>query len=110
MIASHLKIKKVQIENNVSRWDLKCGDSEEFQKEHNIYLDLREEFNKYPGKVAEQMKKYRVYGYDYDDEEMSIVVTAEDEEKARELVEDDFYYGTTYATEIININETNEVE
>lgn len=27
------------------------------------------------------MKKYRVYGYDYDDEEMSIVVMAEHEEK-----------------------------
>lgn len=53
MIASHLKGKKLQIENNVSRWDLKGGDSEEFQKEHNIYLDLVEEFNKYRGKVAE---------------------------------------------------------
>lgn len=53
MIASHLNIKKLLIETNVSRWDLKGGDSEEFQKEHNIYLDLREEFKKYPGKVAE---------------------------------------------------------
>lgn len=53
MIASQLKIKKLQIESNVRQWDLKGGDSEAFQKEHNIYLDLREEFSKYPGKVAE---------------------------------------------------------
>ena len=46
------------------------------------------------------MKTYRVYGYNYDDEEMSIVVKAESEEKAREMVEDAFYYGTTYAVEV----------
>lgn len=55
------------------------------------------------------MKTYRVYGYNYDDDKMSIVVMAEDEEKARELVEDDFYYGTTRAIEITrDINETDE--
>lgn len=46
------------------------------------------------------MKTYRVYGYNYDDEEMSIVVKADSEEKAREMVEDYFYYGTTYSIEI----------
>ena len=53
MIASHLKGKKLQIENNVSRWDLKGGDSEECQKEHNIYLDLVEEFDMDPCEVVE---------------------------------------------------------
>ena len=46
------------------------------------------------------MKTYLVYGYNYYDEGMSIIVKAESEEKAREMVEDDFYYGTTYAVEI----------
>ena len=46
------------------------------------------------------MKTYLVYGYGYHDEGMSIIVKAESEEKAREMVEDDFYYGTTYAVEI----------
>ena len=46
------------------------------------------------------MKTYRVYGYDYDDEEISIRVNAENEEEAREMVEDAFYYGTTYAVEV----------
>lgn len=53
MIASQLKIKKLQIESNVRQWDLKCGDSEEFQKEHNIYLDLVEEFDMDPCEAAE---------------------------------------------------------
>lgn len=46
------------------------------------------------------MKTYRVYGYNYDDEEMSIVVKADSGEKAREMVEDDFYYGTTRVVEL----------
>ena len=46
------------------------------------------------------MKKYKVYGYDYHEEEYSVIVKAESEEKAREMVEDDFYYGTIYAVEI----------
>lgn len=51
------------------------------------------------------MKTYKVYGYDWDDEEMSIVVKAESEEKAREMVEEDFYYGTTYAIEVKEVSE-----
>lgn len=53
MITSHLKLKKLQIESN-ARQGLNVGDSEEFQKEHNNYLDLLEEFSKYHGKDTEK--------------------------------------------------------
>lgn len=46
------------------------------------------------------MKTYIVYGYYHDDEEGSIVVKAESEEKAVEMAEDYFYYGITYVVEI----------
>lgn len=55
------------------------------------------------------MKTYRVHGYNYNDDEMSTVVNAESEEKAREMVEDYFYYGTSRVIEITrDTNETNE--
>ena len=56
------------------------------------------------------MKTYLVYGYNYDDDGMSIIIKAGSEEEAREMVEDDFYYGTTYVVELKDTISKEEVE